>query len=79
MNIGAGVGTSVKQMIDQIAVAAGIRLLPQTHARRAGDPAAVVASVERIYATTGWKARFGLTEIVASAWEAHRELRTRET
>ena len=74
-NIGTGVGTSVRQMINEIATASGIDIQPELLPRRAGDPAAVVAKVDRIRSTTGWQARFGLREIVRSAWDAHQESR----
>lgn len=76
-NIGTGVGTSVTQMIDEIAAVSGIELRPEVRARRVGDPAAVVATVDHIYLTTGWRARFGLHDIVRSAWDSHQELRAR--
>jgi UDP-glucose 4-epimerase len=74
-NIGTGVGTSVRQMIDEIAVVSGLALHPEVRERRVGDPAAVVATVESIQSATGWQARFGLAEIVRSAWDSHQELR----
>ena len=38
--------------------------------RRPGDPAAMVADVTHAADVLGWKARFGLAEMVGSAWEA---------
>jgi UDP-glucose 4-epimerase len=38
--------------------------------RRAGDPPRVVASVDRIREAIGWTARFGVDEMVRSAWAA---------
>ena len=35
-----------------------------------GDPARIVAQVDRIRATLGWTARYDLTDMVASAWSA---------
>jgi len=75
LNIGTGAGTSVAEMIKEIAVVSGIDIHPELLPRRAGDPAAVVATVDRIHSTTGWRARFGLTDIVRSAWDAHQESR----
>jgi UDP-glucose 4-epimerase len=66
-NVGRGEGASVLQMIDAVGRALG-QELPYTLApRRPGDPAAVVASPERIDARLGWQARFELDEIVRSA------------
>lgn len=69
-NVGTGQGTTVLEMVDRIREVAGSSLAPQIAPRRAGDAAEVVAIVEKIAAHTGWKARFGLEDIVASAWEA---------
>jgi len=40
--------------------------------RRPGDPAELVARVDRIAEVLGWRARFDLDETVASAWRAWR-------
>jgi UDP-glucose 4-epimerase len=37
--------------------------------RRPGDPARVVASADRIATELGWKARHGVDEMIASAWD----------
>ena len=70
-NVGTGTGSSVRQVIDAILAVSGATAKPVIAPRRAGDPDSVVASVERIRAQTGWSARYGLEEIVASAWSAH--------
>jgi UDP-glucose 4-epimerase len=38
--------------------------------RRPGDPASMVADAGSAASLLGWKARFGLAEMVASAWDA---------
>jgi UDP-glucose 4-epimerase len=44
----------------------------RVQARRAGDPAILVAGSDRIKAELGWKpAHPGLREIIASAWNWH--------
>ena len=73
MNVGTGVGTTVKQMMDEISTVSGLDFKPSIQSRRTGDPAAVVAAVGLIRSVTGWQARFGLTELVRSAWDAHQE------
>ena len=67
-NIGTGVGTSVREMVAAVSAAAGSTLEPVIRSRRPGDAAAVVAIVDRVRAATGWQARFGVDQIVASAW-----------
>lgn len=71
-NVGTGRGTSVREMVEAILAVSGSTLEPEVLPRRAGDPAWVVASPARIERELGWTARFGITEIIASAWEAHR-------
>ncbi|MBB5632648.1 UDP-glucose 4-epimerase [Cryobacterium mesophilum] len=70
-NIGTGTGASVREIIDAVMGVAGVDIAPVIAARRAGDPATVVASVERIREKLGWVARFGLDDIITSAWNSH--------
>jgi UDP-glucose 4-epimerase len=39
-------------------------------ARRAGDPARLIADASRIEKIMGWKAKHSLVEIIDSAWKA---------
>lgn len=71
-NVGTGVGTSVREMVDAILRVAELEVVPEVRPRRVGDPAWVVASPERIDNTLGWRASRSVDEIVASAWESHR-------
>ena len=72
-NIGRGEGVSVREMVDVIRRVSGTAdqewAEPLVEPRRAGDPARVVASADRVAAELGWKARYGVEEMVASAWE----------
>ncbi|MGK5110451.1 MULTISPECIES: UDP-glucose 4-epimerase GalE [unclassified Geodermatophilus] len=71
-NIGRGEGVSVQEMIQTIRRVTGTVdqdwSRPAVEPRRAGDPARVVASADRIREALGWKARYGVEEMVASAW-----------
>ena len=69
-NVGTGAGTSVREMVDRILAVAGSELEPVVRGRRAGDPATLVAKVDRIREATGWTASHDLDDIVRSAWEA---------
>jgi len=69
-NVGTGAGASVREVIDQIGVASGLDTTPEIRGRRAGDPAQLVASPERINDVLGWKAQHTFEEIVQSAWSA---------
>ncbi|MFI6008308.1 UDP-glucose 4-epimerase GalE [Streptomyces sp. NPDC051243] len=68
LNVGRGEGVSVREMIDRINALTGHALPPEVVDRRPGDPARVVASADRVAAELGWKARYGVDEMIASAW-----------
>ena len=70
LNIGRGEGASVRDVLRTVADVTGIGFEPSIVARRPGDPARIVAQVDRIRATLGWSARYDLTQMVASAWAA---------
>jgi UDP-glucose 4-epimerase len=71
-NIGRGEGISVRAMIELLREATQTAdepwSQPRVEARRPGDPARVVASADTIRKTLGWEARYGVPEMVASAW-----------
>lgn len=70
LNIGTGIGTSVREMVDSILHVSGSDVEPLVLERRSGDPAAVVGVVESIRELTGWSARYTVRDIVKSAWES---------
>jgi UDP-glucose 4-epimerase len=73
-NIGNGQGFSVLEVIESVRRVTGRPIAVEECPRRAGDPAVLVASSEKIKAELGWKPKFAeLDEIVASAWEWHRQ------
>lgn len=69
-NVGTGKGSSVLEVIDAIGRAKGIEITPEIAPRRAGDPARLVCSTERIEKALGWKSSKDLDDIVRSAVEA---------
>jgi UDP-glucose 4-epimerase len=69
-NVGTGHGSSVREVIDQIATTTGYDIRPTVVARRPGDPARLVADPTRIEATLGWRSKKTLEDMVASAWAA---------
>jgi UDP-glucose 4-epimerase len=66
LNIGRGEGVSVTEMVGIIQDVTDIE--PLVSDRRPGDPARVVASADRIAEELGWSARYGVREMVESAW-----------
>jgi UDP-glucose 4-epimerase len=73
-NLGCGGdGYSVKQVIDVARAVCGRPVPMRIGPRRAGDPAVLVASSDRIVRDLGWKPKLqDLRAIVASAWDALR-------
>jgi len=77
LNVGTGRGHSVLEVLDAVRRASGCEVVPEFVGRRPGDPAEMVARVDRIAEVLGWRARLGLEEAVTSAWEAWRHDRER--
>ncbi|OXS56150.1 UDP-glucose 4-epimerase GalE [Cohnella sp. CIP 111063] len=72
-NLGSGNGYSVKQVIDVSREVTGHPIPAKIEARRAGDPAVLIASSNRARQELGWSPkRDKLEAIVKSAWEWHR-------
>jgi UDP-glucose 4-epimerase len=68
-NVGNGLGHSVKQVIEAVERISGRPVPHSIGPRRAGDPAVLVASNEKLRRDTGWSPRYaGLDEIVRTAW-----------
>lgn len=72
-NIGRGEGISVSEMVHTIRRVTKTAdegwSEPVIAPRRAGDPAKVVASAATIEEALGWRARWGVEDMVQSAWE----------
>jgi UDP-glucose 4-epimerase len=68
-NLGSGSGYSVKQVIEVCREVTGHAIPAVTVPRRAGDPAVLVASSDKIQAELGWKVERGLETMVADAWK----------
>lgn len=67
-NLGSGTGSSVAQMMAEVAKATGVAFEPQAQPRRAGDPMKVVASGEAAARDVGWAMAQSVSEMVGSAW-----------
>ncbi len=71
VNLGTGTGSSVREVLAAAERAAG-RPVPAGDApRRPGDPVGLWADNRRAAELLGWKARYGLDDIVTSAWSWH--------
>ena len=72
-NLGSGHGFSVRQVVEVARAVTGHPIPVIESPRRAGDPAVLVASSEKIRRELGWQPRFpDLKTIVESAWQWHR-------
>jgi UDP-glucose 4-epimerase len=72
LNVGYGHGYSVREVLRMVESVGGKPLVIREEARRAGDPAYLVARADRIRAELGWEPRYDdLVQIVthALAWE----------
>jgi UDP-glucose 4-epimerase len=72
LNVGYGHGYSVREVLSMVESVGGKPLVIREEARRAGDPAYLVARAERIRKELGWRPRYDdLAAIVSSslAWE----------
>jgi len=68
-NLGNGLGFSVREVIECARRVTGHPIPARVEPRRAGDPASLVASSEKIRAELGWQPRYPeLEDIVRSAW-----------
>lgn len=69
-NVGTGVGSSVLEVIQEVAAVSETEIVPIIEPRRPGDPAALAADVSRIQNVLGWRAKHNLHDIIKSVWEA---------
>lgn len=71
LNLGTGRGSSVRQVLAAAEVAAGRPVPVKEAPRRPGDPVALYADTTLAQEVLGWKPRYGLADIVATAWQWH--------
>ena len=71
VNVGTGVGTSVRELIDRAERVTGRHVPCEVGPRRAGDPAATYADPSLAHSLLGWEARHGIDDILATAYAWH--------
>lgn len=72
-NLGNGQGFSVREVVDVARKVTGQPIPIIESPRRAGDPAVLIASSEKIRRELGWLPKFAdLQSIIESAWQWHR-------
>jgi UDP-glucose 4-epimerase len=71
-NLGSGTGFSVKQMVETARLVTGRPIPSRVVGRRAGDPAVLVASSDKIRRELGWQPKKDRVEaIITDAWKWH--------
>ena len=73
-NLGTGGGSSVREVIESCRKITGHKIPAVEKARRAGDPARLVAASEKIQRELGWQPKFqDIDAIIESAWRWQRK------
>ena len=73
-NLGNGAGFTVKQVIESVRRVTGHPIPVETHPRRPGDPAFLIASSEKAIAELGWKPNYPeIDQIIQTAWLWHQK------
>lgn len=71
-NLGYGSGYSVAEVVEMARQVTGVWISTEAAPRRAGDPAVLIASADKIMLELGWQPRHSeLDRIIASAWRWH--------
>jgi UDP-glucose 4-epimerase len=68
-NLGSGTGFSNLEVLQACREVTGQEIPAQVTSRRPGDPAALVASFDRLHAERAWRPEADLHKMVADAWE----------
>lgn len=78
LNCAYGQGYSVRQVVDTVRAVSGVNLRADEGPRRAGDPASITATGEKVRRLLGWVPQHDdLNEIVETAYSWERHLMTR--
>jgi UDP-glucose 4-epimerase len=72
LNLGTGLGTSVRELVAAFSHASGIEIPYRMAARRPGDVATLVADPGLVAAEWGWEATRGIAEMCGDAWRFQR-------
>lgn len=72
-NLGNGVGFTVNEVIEKAKQVTKLPIKVEQDARRAGDPAVLIASSEKAKEVLGWKPKYdSLETIIETAWNWHK-------
>lgn len=70
-NLGTGQGSSVQEIVDTSRRLSGVDIPVEYAARRPGDPIAIYSDNTKVRSVLGWEPKYGLEEIIQSAWQWH--------
>jgi UDP-glucose 4-epimerase len=73
-NLGSGVGYSVFEVLSEIEKVIGVKLNKVLSPARAGDPAVLLAAIDKAKNELGWKPKASLTEIITSSWQGMKQI-----
>jgi UDP-glucose 4-epimerase len=73
-NLGSGVGYSVLEVLDEIEKVMGVKLNRAISPARKGDPAVLLAAIDKAKDQLGWKPEASLNEIISSSWQGMKQL-----
>jgi UDP-glucose 4-epimerase len=73
-NLGTGVGYSVLEVLNEIESVVGVKLNRVISPARKGDPAVLMAAIDKAKDQLGWKPEASLNEIIYSSWQGMKQL-----
>jgi len=73
-NLGSGVGYSVLEVLIEIEKVMGIKLNRVISPAIKGDPAVLLAAIDKAKDQLGWKPEASLNEIISSSWQGMKQL-----
>lgn len=82
VNCGYGKGFSVREVIESVSRIDGKPLKVVEQPRRAGDPPALIAAVDKIHKTLNWKPRYDDLDVIVKTsldWEERLTIRSQST
>jgi UDP-glucose 4-epimerase len=70
-NLGTGVGSTVKEVVDATKRISGVDFKVELSPRRPGDPVAIWADSSKAQRELDWKPQYNLEDIIRTAWVWH--------
>jgi UDP-glucose 4-epimerase len=73
INLGSGIGYSVFEVITEIEKVVGDKLNRVVSLPRAGDPAVLLASIDKVKQELGWMPKANLNQIILDSWQGAKQ------